>query len=100
MVLAILSIMDRLDLLQHDFFDQFSFSKHALSQIEIRNIKKEWVFQVSLYPDSVLTSKDVDGNSHYFGKISEFGNRTLRVVINESVTPNRIVTVFFDRRLK
>lgn len=35
---------------------------------------------------------------HRLARIPEFGNRVLRVIVNPSVTPARIVTVFFDRR--
>jgi hypothetical protein len=40
------------------------------------------------------------GNIHYIKSIPEHGGRFLRVVVNQTVTPSRIVTVFFDRRLR
>ena len=30
----------------------------------------------------------------------EFGGRVLRVTVNTAVEPNRVVSVFFDRRMK
>jgi hypothetical protein len=40
-----------------------------------------------------------DGNLHYTKAIRERDGRVLRVVINPAYQPNRIVTLFFDRRL-
>jgi hypothetical protein len=38
--------------------------------------------------------------THVLAKIPEFGDRVLRMVYNPSVHPPRIVTVFFDRKMK
>jgi hypothetical protein len=38
--------------------------------------------------------------THLVGRIKEHGNRALRVVFNNSAKPVRIVTVYFDRKLK
>ncbi len=35
-----------------------------------------------------------------FGRIVEFGNRVLRVVVNTTVVPERVVSVYFDRRMR
>jgi hypothetical protein len=35
-----------------------------------------------------------------YRKISEFGGRVLRVAVNTTVEPNRVVSVFFDRQMK
>ena len=40
------------------------------------------------------------GTTHYLKAIDEREGRTLRVVVNTSVTPKRVVTVFFDRRAR
>ena len=34
------------------------------------------------------------------GKIPEHGDRVLRVVVNKAVVPERIVSVYFDRKMK
>lgn len=41
-----------------------------------------------------------DGAVHYIRAIEEYEGRYLRVVVNPDITPQRIVTVFFDRRLR
>jgi hypothetical protein len=58
---------------------------------------EEWVKQALDAPDR--TDNPVDGTAHYIKAIPEHGGRFLRVVVNPTVTPRRIATVFFDRRL-
>ena len=36
---------------------------------------------------------------HYTKRIRERDGRVLRVIVNADLQPNRVVTVFFDRRL-
>lgn len=33
-------------------------------------------------------------------KIPEYGDRVLRVVVNTQVVPERVVSVYFDRKMK
>ncbi len=63
-----------------------------------RNISEEWVWRAINVPDSKETPSD--GNMHYIKAIEENEGRILRVVVNPNVDPNRIVTLFFDRRLR
>jgi len=53
-----------------------------------------------LYPERVEPLADIHENTHYLKRIQDFGDRWLRVVVNPNVEPNRVVTVFFDRRVK
>ena len=41
-----------------------------------------------------------DGTVHYIKAIDQYEGRFLRVVVNPDVSPQRIVTVFFDRRIR
>jgi hypothetical protein len=74
------------------------FSSHAWDMLQERNIPEEWVWRTIHSPDR--TSVGADNNIHYIKAIPEHGGRFLRVVVNPYVTPNRVVTVFFDRRLR
>jgi hypothetical protein len=76
----------------------YVFSKHASEMMEERNIAEDWVWRVLNEPDESITGED--GNMHFSGTIEEKENRVLHVVVNPAVSPNRIVTVFFDRRLR
>ena len=41
-----------------------------------------------------------DNNIHYIKESHEFSPRTFRVIVNPGATPNRVITFFFDRRLR
>ncbi len=74
------------------------FSAHAKLMITERGIDEAWVWRAINEPQRRLL--EADGNIHYVKTIRQRGGRILRVIINETVDPNRIVTVFFDRRLR
>jgi ribonuclease PH len=74
------------------------FSIHARDMLKERSIPEEWVMQTVNNPDRQETM--ADGTTHYIKAIPEFGGRSLRVVMNLEAIPNRVVTVFFDRRLR
>ncbi len=76
----------------------FKFSSHARLMIRERSISEEWVQQTINFPDRTEVGKDK--NVHYIKVIPEHGGRFLHVVVNTNVTPKRIITVFFDRRLR
>ena len=76
----------------------FDFSNHARWVICERSIPEEWVKRTTNFPDR--TEIGADENTHYIKAIQEHGGRFLRVIVNTRVTPKRIVTVFFDRRLR
>jgi hypothetical protein len=74
------------------------FTKHAKDMLIERNITEEWVWRTI----NAFDKKDTgtDNNTPYLKAIDENEGRILRVVVNSNVEPNRIVTVFFDRRLQ
>jgi len=76
----------------------YIFTKHALDMMEERNISEPWVWQTINESENTFTSED--GNLHFTKPISEKENRVLHVVVNPNVSPKRIVTLFFDRRLR
>lgn len=61
-----------------------------------RNIPEEWVWRTIREPDWQNVS--TDNNVHYFKSIVECESRILHVVKNPNVLPQKIVTIFFDRR--
>ncbi len=73
------------------------YTKHARDVMRERNIPEEWVMRTVSAPER--TDSPPDGTRHYIKAIPEHGGRFLRVVINPTVTPMRVITVFFDRRL-
>jgi hypothetical protein len=77
---------------------EVEFSKHAQNMMRERNIPEEWVRRAIDDPDRIEIGSE--GNTHYIKAIPEHGGRFLRVVVNPRVKPNRVVTLFFDRRLR
>ena len=61
-----------------------------------RSIPEEWVWRTIGEPDWKNTGKD--NNIHYFKSIAEYETRILHVVVNPNVSPQKIVSIFFDRR--
>ena len=76
----------------------FAFSKHAQDMMDERNILEDWIWHTLREPETSFTGED--GNQHFTKAISERENRILHVVVNPNITPKRIVTLFFDRRLR
>lgn len=74
------------------------FSKHTIDMIIERSIPEEWVWLALNFPDR----KEIgtDENTHYIKMIPENNHRFLRVIVNEQISPNIVVTVFFDRRIR
>ena len=73
------------------------WSRHAREMLKERGIQEDWVLETLQSPDRY--EKGPGGQDYYIKSIPEYGSRFLRVVVNRNVSPNRIVTVFFDRRL-
>jgi len=77
---------------------EYQFSEHAYDMLRERNIRETWVKLAIEDPERQETMED--GTVHYIRAIEEYEGRYLRVVINPHVKPQRIVTVFFDRRIR
>ncbi len=77
---------------------EYDFSAHALDMFSERAIPEEWVGDVLNSPDRTEVGEDY--NVHYIKTIVAFGGRFLRVVVNPSQNPVRVVTLFFDRRIR
>jgi hypothetical protein len=78
----------------------FSLTAHARHVASERGILLEWVERVVTCPQRTEADPNDSTLTHALGRISEYGDRVLRVVYNEAVEPRRIVTVYFDRTQK
>jgi hypothetical protein len=76
----------------------YVFSKHAVDMMEERSILEDWIWRALSESDNTFTSKD--GNLHFTKAITERDNRVLHVVVNPAFSPKRVITLFFDRRLR
>ena len=74
------------------------FTKHFNQMLNERMIRQEWADQTMKSADRIENRED--GTRHFIKQIPEHGNRWLRVIVNVSVEPNRVITAFFDRSLR
>jgi hypothetical protein len=63
-----------------------------------RGIIEDWVKSTVLDPD--MTEPREDDEVHYLKKIPQKKGKVLRVIINPTTKPDRVITVFFDRRVQ
>jgi hypothetical protein len=77
-----------------------AYTEHASHVVKVRAIQHEWI--VSTLEKPVLREPDPKDPEleRFYRQIPEFGDRVLRVVVNTRLAPWRIVSVFFDRRMK
>ena len=79
---------------------EMEFTRHAVHVMAERVLETEWVKRAVAEPE-LCTPDPVDPEvEHFFRHVPERGNRVLRVVVNTHAVPWRVVTVFFDRRMR
>ena len=78
----------------------YELTQHARDVIEERQIAVEWLERALANPTLTERSKIDTELESRFAVIPEFGNRVLRVIVNTQVVPERIVSVYFDRKMK
>lgn len=76
----------------------YELSRHASDAIAKRGIELAWLEQALSEPLRVEPDRHDTALEHRLGRIPEFGDRVLRVVVNVEVEPVRIVTLYFDTR--
>jgi hypothetical protein len=79
---------------------KFELTKHAQKALDEREIPMEWLERTFAAPELTLPDPDDATVERRFRRIPEFGGRVLRVAVNTTVEPNRVVSVFFDRKMK
>jgi uncharacterized DUF497 family protein len=79
---------------------KFELTKHAKKALAEREIPIAWVARAFNQPELRLPDPDDATVERRYRKIPEFGGRVLRVAVNTTVEPNRVVSVFFDRKMK
>ena len=71
---------------------------HFALMLHERGIKREWIELALDNPDKIETRED--NTRHYIKMIPANNNRWLRVIINAASRPEKLITAFFDRRLR
>jgi hypothetical protein len=81
---------------------EYILSYHAIEGLQKTgrsHIKEEWIHQTLDYPDMIEHHSNFNKVYHW-KRISEYGNRALKVVFNPMKSPVYIITVYFDRGFK
>lgn len=79
---------------------KYEMTHHARKVLEERGIPVEWMERAFSAPERILPDPEDAQVERRFRCIPEFGDRVLRVAVNVTVDPERIVSVFFDRNMK
>ena len=76
------------------------FTEHAKRALDRRRIRNEWVETALASPERTEPDKVDAALEHRLVRIPDYGDRVLRVIVNLSVDPQRVVTAFFDRTMR
>ena len=79
---------------------QYVFSGHAEERIARRKIRREWVLAIAERPEAAERDETDAQLEHRLGRVVQAGNRVLRVIVNDLAEPERIVTAYFDRKMR
>ncbi len=77
---------------------EVEFTQHAEDILDERRLEREWVLRAIERPER--SEEPEEGTRHFLLRIPERQGRVLRVVVNTTVEPWRVVTAFFDRKMK
>lgn len=79
---------------------EFALTEHPNHALKNRSIDTQWVIETLKEPDLRLLDPNDVNLERFYRKIPDRADRVLRVVVNTRLAPWRIVSVFFDRRMK
>jgi hypothetical protein len=78
---------------------EYELTDHAEDAIQKRQIATAWIEPALKKPDFREPDPVDPDLEHRLARIAERGGRALRVILNVTTRPPRIVTLFFDRRV-
>ena len=73
------------------------FTFHAAAQMQRRAIAPEWIERAARDPAWTEPDPEDPHAERRYRPVPEFGDRVLRVVVAETATAIRVITVTFDR---
>ena len=79
---------------------KLEYTRHATHIMAERRVRVEWVEWAVTNPARREPDPNDTEMGRFFRRIPEQGDRALRVVVNTSVSPWRVVSVFLDRSVK
>ena len=79
----------------------YQLTEHARESLRKRpSIRIEWVERVLIQPERVEPDRTDPELEHRMSRIPESGERVLRVIVNKSSTSLRVITCYFDRKMR
>ena len=79
----------------------YELTEHARESLRKRpNIRMEWIERVLRQPDLVEPDRTDPELEHRLGRIQESEGRVLRVIVRKNTTPMRLITFYFDRKMR
>jgi hypothetical protein len=78
----------------------FELTRHAKNALLKRGISMEWLERTLKSPGRTEPDATDPNLEHRVAVIPEHGDRVLRVIIIPHATPVRVVTLYFDRKMK
>jgi len=78
----------------------YELTQHARDAMAERQIPLEWMERTFSAPELKAPDSTDATLERRYRKIPEHENRVLRVVVNTTVAPERVVSVYFDRTMK
>jgi Domain of unknown function (DUF4258) len=79
----------------------YDLTDHARESLRKRpTISLEWVERVLQQPERVEPDTVDAELEHRLGRIPEYDGRVLRVIVKKATDPIRIITFYFDRKMR
>lgn len=79
----------------------YDLTDHARESLRKRStIRPEWIERVLQQPERVEPDAIDAELEHRLGRIPEYDGRVLRVIIKKTTNPLRVITVYFDRKMR
>ena len=78
----------------------YVLTEHARDAMLKRGIQIEWLERTLATPQQRAPDHADPQLEHRLAAIPEFGDRVLRVIVNTRAVPERVITMFFDHRMR
>jgi len=77
-----------------------SFTKHAKHVMSAREIKERWILETVKNPEFREEDPHDAEIERFYRRVAERDNRVLRFAVNTKLATWRVVSVFFDRKMR
>jgi hypothetical protein len=78
----------------------YILTQHARNAMEKREISAAWLEQTMIAPQRCEPDAIDPALEHRLAVIAERDNRVLRVIVNTQAKPEKVITMYFDRKTR